>query len=30
MKQVIKEILPELIDELLQGYEKPEDIIGEK
>ena len=24
------EIKPDLVDELLKGYEKPEDIIGEK
>ncbi len=23
------EIKPELVDELLKGYEKPEDVIGE-
>ena len=25
----MKYILPELLDELLKGYKKPEDIIGE-
>jgi putative transposase len=26
----MEEIKPELIDELLKGYQKPEDLIGEK
>jgi transposase-like protein len=25
----VDEIKPDLVDELLKGYEKPEDIIGE-